>query len=350
MSESVIESAVLAALSHGDRLDEIVIGFYGGEPLSAWGSLVTAVRTAQKHCGSKRVRFSLTTNGTLLDDPKCRFLSDCGAHVLVSLDGPSALHDRHRVFPDGRGSYTETLRGLKCLLDAYPLENHSLIALNMVVPGPEWFTELERLWEDEPWIPATLQAQANVVTPPGGYKYPVAPAGCHAELLEQRWLARLENGAQAQTTLSCSQIDVPLARLHQRSIFRDRQGFFPNGCCVPGLRRIYVETDGTYRLCERVHGLPKLGNVTEGLDFEAIQQLVHDFCVKSLADCQSCWAVSLCRLCYGDAYECGVFNLEKKRRACEGMRNALQRELQLYCLTSLHHPSTLEEWTRFQIR
>ena len=84
----------------------LVVSFFGGEPLLefellrqavAWGNALGAER-------GTRLRYVLSTNGTLLDDDRLSFLKAHVSHVAVSLDGGQALTDASRCFKDYEGS------------------------------------------------------------------------------------------------------------------------------------------------------------------------------------------------------------------------------------------------------
>jgi hypothetical protein len=62
----------------------------------------------------------IVTNGIALDDDRATSLMDAGLSVAVSIDGPQALHDRHRIARSGRGSHQQAMRGLAALRRAGP--------------------------------------------------------------------------------------------------------------------------------------------------------------------------------------------------------------------------------------
>ncbi|MHC4201076.1 MAG: radical SAM protein, partial [Planctomycetota bacterium] len=75
------------------------VGFFGGEPLLVWDLVREVTELARERADrfGARVRFSVTTNGTLLDEARARFLAERGFSLIVSLDGPQELHDRERI-------------------------------------------------------------------------------------------------------------------------------------------------------------------------------------------------------------------------------------------------------------
>lgn len=94
-----------------------------------------------------------------------------------------------------------------------------------------------------------------------------------------------------------------------------------NGCCIPGQRRLYVYTDGTYKVCERVGDSPSIGNVDNGVDTEAIKKYyLHEYEEKSIRNCSNCWALRLCDICYADCYDQNGINVQMKAGYCEEVR------------------------------
>ena len=94
----------------------VTIAFFGGEPLLEW-DLITEVTEFAKHIyrGPGRPQFHITTNGALMDAEKVAFLDREGFSMIVSLDGPSDMHNNSRPGAKGMDSYEATLRGLKLL-------------------------------------------------------------------------------------------------------------------------------------------------------------------------------------------------------------------------------------------
>jgi uncharacterized protein len=83
------------------------VDFFGGEPLLNWAMVKETVAYARSLEAryNKRFRFTLTTNGLLIDDDVIEFANREMDNVVLSLDGRQATHDRFRVTPAGRGSY-----------------------------------------------------------------------------------------------------------------------------------------------------------------------------------------------------------------------------------------------------
>ncbi|MDE7195240.1 MAG: thioether cross-link-forming SCIFF peptide maturase [Oscillospiraceae bacterium] len=87
--------------------ENIELDFFGGEPLMAWDTVVETVRyarSAEKQHG-KNFRFTITTNGLLLDDEKIDFINREMVNVVLSLDGRKEVTDRIRKTLNGKSAY-----------------------------------------------------------------------------------------------------------------------------------------------------------------------------------------------------------------------------------------------------
>lgn len=90
----------------GNRVN-LEVDFFGGEPLMNWDvvkQLVAYGRSLEK-TNNKKFRFTLTTNGVLLNDEVMEFVNKEMSNVVLSLDGRKEVNDRMRPFRTGKGSY-----------------------------------------------------------------------------------------------------------------------------------------------------------------------------------------------------------------------------------------------------
>lgn len=104
--------------SSGSR-HNLEVDFFGGEPLMALDvvkQLVAYARSIEKE-KHKNFRFTLTTNGVLIDDDTIDFCEREMDNVVLSLDGRKEIHDRHRVDYAGRGSYDTVVPKFRKLVE-----------------------------------------------------------------------------------------------------------------------------------------------------------------------------------------------------------------------------------------
>ena len=90
----------------GNRIN-LEVDFFGGEPLMNWEvvkELVKYGRSREEEC-NKKFRFTLTTNGVLLNDEILEFANAEMSNIVLSIDGRKEVHDKMRPFRNGKGSY-----------------------------------------------------------------------------------------------------------------------------------------------------------------------------------------------------------------------------------------------------
>lgn len=97
---------VLESSGHRNQCE---VDFFGGEPLLNFRLVKDLVEYGRKAGAAKNktIKFTLTTNGVLLDEEIEDFLEQEEISVVLSLDGRPEVHDRMRPYADGRGSYAE---------------------------------------------------------------------------------------------------------------------------------------------------------------------------------------------------------------------------------------------------
>ena len=107
MSFEVGKQALDFLMEHSGKRHNLEVDFFGGEPLMNFQvvkDLVAYARSIEKEAG-KNFRFTLTTNGMLIDDEVIDFANREMSNVVLSLDGRKEVHDRYRVDYAGNGSW-----------------------------------------------------------------------------------------------------------------------------------------------------------------------------------------------------------------------------------------------------
>ena len=107
MSYEVGKQALDFLIANSGSRRNLEVDFFGGEPLMNWQvvkDLVAYGREQEKRY-DKKFRFTLTTNGVLLNDEVMEFVNREMSNVVLSIDGRQEVHDRMRPFRNGTGSY-----------------------------------------------------------------------------------------------------------------------------------------------------------------------------------------------------------------------------------------------------
>ena len=107
MSFEVGKKALDFLIANSGNRRNLEVDFFGGEPLMNWQVVkdLVAYGREQEKLHDKKFRFTLTTNGVLLNDEVMEFCNREMGNVVLSIDGRKEVHDKRRPFRKGAGSY-----------------------------------------------------------------------------------------------------------------------------------------------------------------------------------------------------------------------------------------------------
>ena len=107
MSYEVGKKALDFLIANSGTRRNLEVDFFGGEPLMNWQVVkdLVAYGREQEKLHDKHFRFTLTTNGVLLNDEVQEFVNKEMDNVVISLDGRKEVNDQMRPFRNGKGSY-----------------------------------------------------------------------------------------------------------------------------------------------------------------------------------------------------------------------------------------------------
>lgn len=126
MSFEVGKQAFDFLIANSGTRRNLEVDFFGGEPLMNFDvvkELVAYARSIEKEHG-KNFRFTLTTNGVLIDDDVIDFANKEMSNVVLSLDGRKEVHDRFRVDYNGKGSWDKIVPKFQKLVEAREGKNY----------------------------------------------------------------------------------------------------------------------------------------------------------------------------------------------------------------------------------
>ncbi|HAJ98013.1 MAG TPA: thioether cross-link-forming SCIFF peptide maturase, partial [Ruminococcus sp.] len=113
------KKAIDFLLENSGNRKNLELDFFGGEPLMNFGvvkEIVAYGREREKEYG-KTFRFTITTNGTMLNDDSIDFINREMSNVVLSIDGRKEVNDRMRPTAGGKGTYDVILPKFKKLVD-----------------------------------------------------------------------------------------------------------------------------------------------------------------------------------------------------------------------------------------
>lgn len=329
MSFEVGKQAFDFLIANSGTRKNLEVDFFGGEPLMNWDvvkQLVNYARSIEKE-HNKNFRFTLTTNGVLIDDDVIDFLNKEMDNVVLSLDGRKEVHDRFRVDYAGNGSYEKILPKFKKLVDARGGEkyymrgtftHHNVDFTNDIFHMADLgFTELSM----EPVVcsPNDPSALTEEDLPKLFEQY---------EILANEMIKRKKEGRPF--TFYHYMLDLT----EGPCIYKRITG------CGSGTEYMAVTPWGELFPCHQFVGDPKysLGNIWDGVTNTAVQDEFRKCNAYARPDCADCWAKLYCSGgCAANAYHAtgsiqGVYKygceLFKKRIECAVMMKVAEAQEQ----------------------
>ena len=323
MSFEVGRRALDFLIENSGTRRNLEVDFFGGEPLMNWQvvkDLVAYARSIEKDAG-KNFRFTLTTNGVLLDDEVTEFCNREMHNVVLSLDGRKEVNDRFRVDVAGNGSYERIVPNFQRFVAARGDKSYYMRG-TYTHYNPDFTNDLFHMAD----LGFTELSMEPVVCAPGD---PCAlteedfPVLCEQyELLAKDMLRRWREGRPI--TFYHYMIDLK----HGPCVYKRISG------CGSGTEYMAVTPWGELFPCHQFVGDPKysLGNIWDGVTNTAAQDEFRHCNAYSRPDCKDCWARLYCSGgCAANSYHAtgsigGVYEygcrLFKKRIECAIMLQA----------------------------
>ena len=323
MSFAVGKRALDFLIEHSAGRRNLEVDFFGGEPLMNFDvvkQLVAYARSREQECG-KNFRFTLTTNGMLIDDDVIDFANREMSNVVLSLDGRKEIHDRFRVDYAGKGSWERIVPKFQKLVEARGNKNYYMRG-TFTHANPDFLKDIEemlRLGFTE------LSMEPVVCAPEDPSALTQADLPIVLEQYEQLAALMLErHRAGKPFTFYHYMIDLKGGPC----IYKRVSG------CGSGTEYMAVTPWGDLYPCHQFVGEEKfkLGNVWDGVTNRETQEEFASCNVYSRPECKDCWAKLYCSGgCAANAYHAtgsitGVYQygceLFRKRMECAIMLEA----------------------------
>ncbi len=303
------------------------VDFFGGEPLMNWEvvkKLVAYARSIEKEKG-KNFRFTLTTNGLLIDDEVIDFLNKEMSNVVLSLDGRREIHDHFRRDYAGAGSYEKIVPKFKRLVEAREGKNYYMRG-TFTHNNVDFTNDIFHMAD----LGFTELSMEPVVCPPSD-PYALTEEDMpkifeQYEILAKEMLKRKKQGR-------------PFSFYHYMLDLKNGPCIYKRITgCGSGTEYMAVTPWGELFPCHQFVGDPKysLGNVFDGVTNTEIQDGFRSCNAYARPECKDCWARLYCSGgCAANSYHAtgsitGVYKygceLFKKRIECAVMMQVAESE------------------------
>ena len=328
MSLEVAKATVDRLIAESDPSVGLVIGYMGGEPLLnrqvVHETTHYAAQVAQK--ANRQLRFSLTTNGTLLQKEDAQLFTEYPFTVAISVDGNQQQNDRLRPMNNGSSSYEALQQGLE-ILDRYGRPQHLAARITITPKTGKLLPILDHvinLGFDEVGFAVVL------VSPDPSLAF---TAEDFSQLLQEAIACGTKAVAEikAGRAYPFSNLETALQEIHRGS-----HRPYP---CGAGAAYLSANAEGDLFACHRLIDDPQfaMGNVEQGSDWQARANHLTNNHVENIEPCKQCWAKYLCGGgCYHEVSRRG-------RIACDYIRGWLDFCLSTYIELSSLHPEYFKQ-------
>jgi len=317
MSFEVGKRALDFLIEHSGKRRNLEVDFFGGEPLMNWDvvkQLVKYARSVEKEHG-KNFRFTLTTNGVLIDEDVIEFSNREMSNVVLSLDGRKEIHDRLRVDYAGNGSYDRIVPKFKQFVDSRGGKNYYMRG-TFTHANPDFTRDVFHM-ADMGFTELSMEPVVCAEGDPAGLtKEDIETVKDQYEILAKEMLKRQQEGRPF--TFYHYMLDLT----EGPCIYKRISG------CGSGTEYMAVTPWGDLYPCHQFVGEEKykLGDIWNGVTNTALREEFRACNAYSRPDCKDCWAKLYCSGgCAANAYHAtgsiaGVYKpgceLFKKRIEC----------------------------------
>jgi uncharacterized protein len=315
MDRSAALGAIDFLLADAGPGDRVQVTYLGGEPLANRGLLRESADYAVALAARKNVavRFSITTNGTLLSAEDGEFFERHGFAVTVSLDGDAEMHDRLRPFKDGQGSYQRTMSRVQPLLRR---QRRMQVSARVTVTPQN--LDLRKTLDTFIGMGFHSVGFSPMLSSPDGAQE--MSSTDLADMLRQMIACGMEFEERILQGDRYPFLNMVNA---VREIHKGTHRPYP---CGAGAGYLGVSADGGLYACHRFVGdeAGQMGDLTGGIDRDKRNRWLADRHVHFQSPCRECWARYLC------GGGCHHEVLQRGRPACDYIRGWLEYCLQAY--------------------
>ena len=294
MSFEVGKRALDFLIEHSGTRRTLEVDFFGGEPLMNWEvvkHLVAYART-QEEAHHKRFRFTLTTNGMLIDDDVIDFANREMSNVVLSLDGRKEIHDRLRVDYAGNGSYDRIVPKFQKLVKARGGKNYYMRG-TFTHANPDFTRDVLHMAD----LGFTELSMEPVVCDPSD---PAALTPEDVETVKQQYeLLAVEMLRRGQEGRPLTFYHYMIDLTGGPCIYKRISG------CGSGTEYMAVTPWGDLYPCHQFVGEEayKLGNIWDGVTNTALREEFRACNAYARPECADCWAKLYCSGgCAANAY------------------------------------------------
>lgn len=312
-----------------------VISFYGGEPLLRFDLIKNAVRHIKKNYNFEKYSYSMTSNGTIMNEEIYDFLIKNDFNIMISLDGPEHIHDRYRVPVNGGSAFKQVIDNLE-FMQRYNSEFFSgKVRINCVLAPPFHLDETLDFFNSHETV-SQLKVRGSIVDNRETTfleDFNLEESAREFKTVHKQLVERLKKNILEQNfeKISIERMTVLsiVVNLARRGFTKLHEYMVPFGTCHIGLRRLFVKSNGDFHLCERAGNHYPIGDLDNGFDYEKIADYYRKL-DEVLHICKNCWAMIHCERCWANIGNPEEFKDENQDSFCSFQKKSVEIALKAY--------------------
>lgn len=290
----------------------LTVDLFGGEPLLEWEKTKRIINIVNNFMKKERIigNISLFSNATTFTEKKLLFLKENKVNIPISLDGGKSTHDKCRIYPNGKGSYENALKGIKLYCKIYNKNLNECCFKFMLSPDNIGLVidSIKELMKD-----GIYKINSSIIRDDIWNKENLL----NLKKFYNKYITFLTESFFSSTPFLDTGLLVPYY-----NIIDGRKTF-----CSAGKTSLTIVPNGDIYPCQRLYNnrfiKTKMGNIFYGVDdYNSISNIYTCFSHDISPKCRNC---DLYGVCYGQCFsaimEAGHKNIcEPIEGVCEGLK------------------------------
>ena len=287
MSAEVGKRAIDYVLENSGNIKNIEVDLFGGEPLMVFDTIKEIVDYAKEKdkLYNKNIRFTMTTNATLLNDEIIDYIDKNMGNIILSIDGRKEVNDNVRIRVDGSGCYDRILPNIKKMVDRRDPSKQYYARGTFTRENTDFFEDVMALANE-----GFSEISIEPVVLPDSHNLSIRSEDLpkiyeQYDMLYKEMLRRAENN------------DNPFKFYHSNIDLNGGPCVYKRiAGCGAGHEYVAITPDGDIYPCHQFVGNEEflLGNINSGIKNKNLSKDFKNAHIYNKPKCKECWARFYC--------------------------------------------------------
>lgn len=309
-------------MKHSADSYKVNVAFYGGEPLLNIKLIKEIMEYIDKEYPYRIVNYNMTINASLLNESNINILKSHNVNTMISFDGPEEVQNYNRKFRDsGAGSFQVVWQNIRKLREKFKKYFDDHVRFNAVSMNNEQRILAQIFFKEQGISRDKYRVVSADLNGIDYNDYDGNSLDTSYEIMNYK--SNDDNVSEwYKNRAKCFNMKYKIPSEWQHS-----------GPCIPGIRRLFVDAEGKFYLCEKAienDGL-SIGSLEQGIDIISAKKLLN-LGELTQDDCKKCFAFRFCSICAASCIDPinGCITAERKKIECKNQRSIALKFLRTY--------------------